>query len=99
MSLSKEELKEILEDGPYAHGGYPRFFLAKSGECLCFKCVKEHEEREKEEWEEDCEEEDQWKIIGHDINWESLLFCDECNSQIETAYGVWQEDQWAGSEE
>lgn len=90
---NKKELHELLEKGPYTSVGcYPLFFMAQDCSTLCFRCVQEHENREREEWEpkrEDEEEDRQWKIVACDVNYESLDYCEECGEQIETAYGVW----------
>ena len=27
-----------------------------------------------------------WRVVACDVNWESLIYCDHCNKQIESAY-------------
>lgn len=68
-------------------GGYPIFYVAKDGLPLCPRCVQDHLDM--------CIGDpgdvfnDQWKIVGHDANWEDPdLFCEHCGGRIESAYAA-----------
>ena len=53
-------------------GGYPMFYLTVDGATLCPKCANLY----------------QCFLSGVDVNYEDEhLFCDNCNKQIEAAYG------------
>jgi hypothetical protein len=57
-------------------GGYPMFYLVKSGDVLCPVCANKNDE----EYPED-------PVIAGDANWEDPeLHCGNCNKRIESAY-------------
>lgn len=68
---------------PYAWpGGYPRYAICDDGGALCPRCCA----TERKEIATTTGH-DGWCVIAADINWEdSDLYCDHCNSQIESAY-------------
>lgn len=83
MKLPACKLPETIEAYAWP-GGYPIFYVCADGECLCPKCVAENRELI-----ESAPEylDDQWNVIGQDINWEdSSMYCAHCNSRIESAY-------------
>lgn len=67
-------------------GGYPIFYVTQDNCCLCPDCVNDNLELC---LEQDIDErDDQWYIVAADINYEDdTLYCDNCNKQIESAYG------------
>lgn len=62
-------------------GGYPIFYLASDSGLLCPKCANEYTpERDNEK---------QLKPVLYDVNFEDdYLFCEHCNTRIESAYGT-----------
>lgn len=69
----------------YAHGGYPRFAITTDGGCLCHKCVKDNYRIIRESQRDNCN--DGWQVDAITVNWESPdLYCDNCYSQLESAY-------------
>jgi len=79
----------MLENGKlpaYAWpGGYPMFYIAADNGVLCPDCANSAECKQAEI---DCQDDKQWLIVNYDINYEdNCLFCDNCNKQIESAYG------------
>ena len=68
-------------------GGYPLYYLCADGGILCPQCAnKESAVREAEE-HPDYPDDDQWRIVAADVNWEdSSLTCDHCGQRIESAY-------------
>jgi len=55
-------------------GCYPLLYVTKSNQCLCADCATNNDE-------------DYDPIVAVDANWENpLLFCDDCNNRIESAY-------------
>jgi len=73
--------------GPYAWpGGYPRFAVCDDGDALCFTCCEKEKEQILDAIRD--EENNGWRVVGFDINWEDpLLICCHCAVQIESAYG------------
>lgn len=65
-------------------GGYPTFFTVSWGgghvEARCYDCTEELENNE--------DEMEAVEAIDAHINWESIITCEECHCDIETAYGV-----------
>lgn len=63
-------------------GGYPIYYLAKDNGVLCPDCANSP----------DCVNADpddaQWKIVAFDVYYEGpTIHCDNCNAEIESAYG------------
>jgi hypothetical protein len=87
---------KTLKDLKYAYqtkytsvGSYPLFILTEDGGCLCNECVRS----EYRELVDALKRQDSngWLPIAIDVNWESLIHCDHCNKQIESAYGVFDD--------
>ena len=60
-------------------GGYPIFYLDEGDCVLCPECATD-------------ELTDGNKLSAAALNWESLMYCDQCSTEIESAYGVPEED-------
>lgn len=64
-------------------GGYPIYYVCADDGILCSKCANENIELTASD-----DSDKQWRIVDGDINYEDdQLWCDHCNSQIESAYG------------
>jgi hypothetical protein len=67
-------------------GGYPMFLIMNDNGCLCMDCAKK-------EWKLisrsiKYSSDSQWEAIAVEVNWEdNSLQCDNCNKNIESAYG------------
>lgn len=89
MPICETHIKLVteLKTEPYAWpGGYPKYAVVADGGCLCHKCMTTEHER-LSTVEAECPDDDQWRVIGLDINWEDTeLTCDHCNAKIECAY-------------
>lgn len=90
MSYSFDIADYQMENGQlqsYAWpGGYPLFYLTADEGCLCPSCVNENLKRILE-CDEECPDDDQWRIVGVEINYENEnLPCDHCGKNIESAY-------------
>ena len=75
MAQFKRELY-TLTDGTLAHctemGGYPLFYLGECDRVLCADCATKNMD----------------ELTTVDAHWEGQpLNCDECNAEIESAYG------------
>ncbi len=83
MTLDKDTLNELIENGPYAWpGGYPIYFITDDGDSLSFKAVKDNLELIVE-----ASPGDSWCIEAYDVNWENPnLYCDHTGELIESAY-------------
>jgi hypothetical protein len=70
-------------------GGYPLFAITNDGGCLCHKCVKDNYRLLRESQRNYVRYSgDGWQVEAIDINWEdTLLYCDNCGKNIESAYG------------
>jgi len=81
------QLRKQLVDNPYAWpGGYPIFAITEDNSALCKDCCKA-EATIIDAATDDIAEDNQWRIIALDINWEdNNLYCDHCSKQIEVAY-------------
>jgi hypothetical protein len=70
--------KTIIHElfAPYAWpGGYPVIFTTDSGDCLCADCARDAYLNEKID-------------VSSDVHYEGpSIYCDECNVEIESAYG------------
>lgn len=63
-------------------GGYPLIYFDLGGNILCADCATK--QYEMETWGESCMP----ILIGYDVYWEGpTLRCEECNVDIESAYG------------
>ena len=89
------DLDRVLADGPYADGGYPKYFLTEDGGALAFSTVKAEYPLIKEAIESR-DKTGGWFVIAFDINWENPeLYDDHTGERIKSAYA---EDQAEGSE-
>jgi len=64
-------------------GAYPQYAVTSDGAALCPSCCKSERESIGTTTGSDG-----WNVIAIDVNYESLIYCDHCSTQIETAYGV-----------
>ena len=62
-------------------GGYPIFYLDAVDNVLCSGCATESID----EYEEGDDVRDLPKVGA--VNWESVIYCDQCSEQIEAAHG------------
>jgi hypothetical protein len=66
-------------------GGYPRYFVCDDGEALSFESAKKNRRLILESLRDG--DNDGWRIMGCDINWEDpALFCSDTGQRIESAY-------------
>ncbi len=66
-------------------GSYPLFYLDSRDNCLCASCADETiADHDSPEGGIDVRD----LPVGAHVNWESLLYCDQCSTQIEAAYEV-----------
>jgi len=91
MLLKSETLrlraaKEFARN-PYAWpGAYPLALITSDGACLCADCTRK-------EFAQICRESFDntscgFRVAGVGVNWEnSDLYCDNCNTKIDSAYG------------
>ncbi len=64
-------------------GGYPIFYLVADNGVLCPKCANEHGH----DLSAECPDDDQWRVVAADINWEDpQLTCEHCSERIPSAY-------------
>ena len=62
-------------------GGYPLFYITKAHDIVCAPCATNEE-----------------KIATCGVHWEGEpIVCDECNKEIESAYGVPESEATNGS--
>jgi hypothetical protein len=65
-------------------GGYPIFYLCEDSGVLCPDCARTVD-GDPEGYPQD---DPQWHIVAADVHWEGApMFCDNCNAEIESAYG------------
>lgn len=58
-------------------GAYPLYYIAER-DILCSECATKRVE----------------DVTAHDIHWEGVpMICDDCNGQIESAYGELEEEE------
>ena len=81
-----KDLKTAIRAGKYAWpGGYPVFFITSDGAALSFDAVKEEFKLILDSVKHN--NNDGWRVIGSDINWEdNTLYCDHTGNKIESAY-------------
>lgn len=84
---TKEDFLYALENGPYAWpGGYPLYFTCADGSPLSFDAAKEEKELIIESIQNDAQ--DEWHVVGFDINWEDTeMYCIHTGEKIQSAYG------------
>ena len=60
-------------------GGYPVFYMAQDNGVLCPTCANDYKA--------DRDTREQLEPVAADVNWEDAdLFCEHCNTRIESAY-------------
>ena len=75
-------------------GGYPVFALTLDGGILCPACVRVNKGQVYHNTL-DRHGDKQWSLAAVDVHWEGEpLICDNCNEEIESAYG----NPWADKE-
>lgn len=85
------QLKSTLRNGEFAWpGGYPMFFHTSDGAALHFDCVRENLRKVIDSVAK--KDNDGWRVVGIEINYESELYCDHCGNPIESAYGEEKEE-------
>jgi hypothetical protein len=83
-TISPEMMEELTMRGGElrsfsAVGGYPIFYMDDCDQVYCASCATE-------------ELADDGVMACAEINWESLMYCDSCCTEIESAYGVADDD-------
>lgn len=74
-----EEAVQANKELPYFAypGGYPIYYVGSFDVVLCPKCASKVPE----------------EVRAHDIHWEGeSMNCDNCDAEIESAYGIPEED-------
>lgn len=85
-----KSIEDVMEENgkviTYAFpGGYPIYYLCRDGGILCPDCVNANLELIRVAKEEN---DPQWDVIALDVYYEGpVMFCDNCNAEIESAYG------------
>lgn len=85
--MTTNVLKNYIRNGKYAWpGGYPMYFVANDGEALSFEAVKENYRNIL--YATKYKQNNGWRIVGVDINWEDEnLYCGHNGQKIASAYG------------
>lgn len=79
------DFRQALRYGPWAWpGGYPIYFVTSDGEALSFEAAKA--ERRNIAWSIGTNQNDGWRVIASDINWEGEITCAHTGKPIEAAY-------------
>lgn len=70
-------------------GLYPLFYMTADNGILCPACAnRENGSIASESLDPECPDDNQWRIVASDVNWEDeSLYCDHCSQRIESAYG------------
>ena len=84
-----KSIDEVLEDGkayPLTDlGFYPIIYICEDGGVLCADCVNDNLELIRNAKKD---HDPQWNVIGYDVYYEGpIINCDNCNKDIESAYG------------
>ena len=88
QEITIQQFEEYLQNGPFAFpGGYPLYFITADGCALSFDAAEEQREQIIDAIKEPGTN-DQWQIIGIDVNWEDTdLVCGHNGKRIPSAYG------------
>lgn len=83
---SVSDFRRAMRNGPYAWpGGYPLYFITNDGFALSFAAAKAERRLILEAIVS--KNDDQWRVVGMDINWEDAhLYCEHTGERIESAY-------------
>jgi DNA-directed RNA polymerase subunit RPC12/RpoP len=81
VKMNKYEI-EVKENNKLPHfsdpGSYPIFYIDKNNSILCSDCAAKNAK----------------DIVNHEIHWEGYsYFCNDCNEEIESAYGDPEENK------
>ena len=81
------DLMEALRQGSYSSvGSYPLFFITADGGALLPSTVRAELGQIASAVRDSGDR--QWRVIGHDVNWEDVeLYDDHTNERIPSAYG------------
>lgn len=81
------DYKEVLRQGEFAWpGGYQCYLLMSDGEALCYACGRKEFRNVISSIKHT--QNDGWRCIGADINYEETeLVCTHCSKPIPAAYG------------
>lgn len=81
------DYKATLRQGEFAWpGGYQCYLVTSDGAALCYTCGKAEFRNVISSIKH--RQNDGWRCVGADINWEDNdLCCDHCGKQIPAAYG------------
>lgn len=85
------ELRATLRAGRFTSlGSYPVYFATADSDTLCFGCVLANYRLVSQAIRTGFD--NQWRVIGCDVNYESELYCAHCSNPIESAYGVFSHE-------
>lgn len=82
---NSHDLRATIRAGKYTFpGGYPLYLISKDTAPICFDCTK----KDYEHFADAQRELSSLRIVSCAINYEDEhLYCEHCNSKIESAYG------------
>lgn len=82
-----QDYKQTLRQGEFAWpGGYQYFLVTSDGAALCYTCGRKEFRNVISAISH--KQDDGWRCIGADINFENKdLYCDNCSKKIPAAYG------------
>lgn len=71
-------------------GGYPIIYVMADGGIICPDCANgKNGSIASDKLDPDCPDDRQWHIVGMDVHYEGAPeTCAHCNAQIESAYGI-----------
>lgn len=72
-------------------GSYPIIYFTRDESMLCAACANGENDSEASETHED----EQWRLVAHDILWEGVEYCDHCNEEVHGAYYDAEEEKAA----
>jgi hypothetical protein len=85
---SISDFRRAMRNGPYAWpGGYPLYFITSDGAALSFKSARAERRNILEAIHN--RQNDGWRVVAMDINWEDAgLCCDHSGEPIAAAYAA-----------
>ena len=84
--VTPEDLDRAIYNMPVTDGGYPTVLIMRDSGCLCGKCAAENKALIEESMADGYDR--QWMPYALEVNYEDpSLYCDNCNANIEPAYG------------
>lgn len=85
MWISIEVLKDSIREGKYTSlGSYPKLYIMEDGGIICPSCIKANYKLVLQA--RLSRSDPQWNVVHVDVNWEGDCTCDNCYSNIESAY-------------